>query len=254
MRHTDANRHAWDFGCYLDESGIDDLSPYTVVAGLLLNRHNFISLEKEWQQMLGEMGVNVPIHMKEFCRPYGELAYLTDSQRYLLFANIAGIINSHKIYSIAGIIDQKQYREILKLNKRKEMSPYGFCLLLCAYANHIEARNNNRQHDIAYLLSEVSEHKGQIIDAHAEMKRMQKEESMPLHMSRILKFENPKNVPALQAADVIAWGVRRQLVGGQFNQGFDFIENIIKDQHHVQHSWEEDDLQVLASRFMEHKK
>lgn len=246
------DKQAWAFGCYLDESGTDDLSPYTVVAGLLLNRHNFISLGVEWNTFLMNNNIKYPIHMKDFGRPHGKLGYLKDEERYLLFAYLAGLINSHKIYSIAGIIDQEQYREILKLNKRKEMSPYGFCFMLCVYANHIEARNNRRKHDIGYLMSEVSEHKGQIFSTHAVMRKMQEEEPLRFHVGR-LTFEYPKYVPALQAADIIAWGVNRKLRDMPFDQGYDFIEHIIIGDNHVQHSWEEGELQKLAIRFMEIK-
>jgi hypothetical protein len=254
MHHSDdPDRQVWTFDvrCYLDESGTHDASPYTVVAGLMLNRNNFISLGREWQQMLCERGIKVPIHMKQFGRD-GNLGYLTESDRYLLFANIAGIINSHKIYSVAGVIDQKQYNEILILHKKKEMSPYGFCLMLLVYANHVEAINNKYKHDIAYLLSEVSEHKGQILDSHAEMIRLQEEESIPFHVGTIA-FGLPRKVPALQAADVISWGVLRRFVARPFDQGFEFIEHIINGDHHVQHLWEEKELQTLAHRFMEIK-
>lgn len=251
MHNTnDPYKYAYAFGCYLDESGTDDLSPYAIVAGLLLNRHNFISLGKLWNKLLQDMRIKHPIHMKDFGRPNGKLGYLTDNERYYLFINIAGIINSHKIYSIAGVIDQKQYRDILQLNKRKEMSPYGLCFVLCAHANHIEARNNNRKHDIAYLMSEVSEHKGQILKSHALMKRTQEDGSMPLHMGRIT-FEYPKYVPALQAADVIAWGVNRRLRNLPFDQGYDFIEQIITGQKHVQHSYNSKDLHGIYEGLIE---
>ncbi|MHB8084256.1 MAG: DUF3800 domain-containing protein [Dehalococcoidia bacterium] len=248
---NDPDRKVWAFGCYLDESGTHDASPYTVVAGLLLNRNNFISLGVEWRDLLQRMRIKTDIHMKEFGK-HGKLGYLTEAERYFLFTNISGIINSHKIYSVAGVIDQQQYKEILNLDKRKEMSPYGFCFIMCAYANHIEAKNNNRQHDIGYLMSEVSEHRGQILETHAEMRKEQEEGLMPLHIGRI-GFDYPKYVPALQAADIIAWGVRRRLIGDHFDQGFEYVQHIISDKHHVQHSWDEPDLRALAQKFMKYK-
>jgi hypothetical protein len=254
MHHTDdPNRQAWvfDVRCYLDESGTHDQSPYTVVAGLLLNRNNFISLGREWQKMLCERGVKVPIHMKEFGRPDGKLAYLTDSDRYLLFANIAGIVNSHKIYSVAATLDQQQYREILKLNKRKEMSPHGLCFIHCVVTNYVNAKDNKYKHNIAYLLSEVSEHKGQILISHAAIRREQEEKSIPYRVGSI-SFDLPKYVPALQAADVIAWGVRRRLIGDSFDQGFDYIENIISESH-VEETWKRTDLQGVVKRLMKYK-
>lgn len=254
MHHIDdPNRQAWAFHsrCYLDESGTHDTSHYTVVAGLLLNRNNFISLGTEWQKLLREMRIKPPIHMKEFGRPHGDLAYLTDNERYFLFANIAGIINSHKIYSIAGIIGQKQYK-ISEVNKRKEMSPYGFCFLICVKANQAQAVFNKYPYNIAYLMSEVSEHKGQILDAHAEIKRQQEKEGKSYNVGSIT-FEYPKYVPALQAADVIAWGVNHRLMNKPFNQGFEFIENIISGPGHVQEPYKDDYLHGLKQRLMKYR-
>ncbi len=68
-----------------------------------------------------------------------------------------------------------------------------------------------------------------------------------------IMFAYPTKVAALQAADVIAWGVHRRLMAKPFNQGFEFIENIINAGHHVQQSWEESDLQDLAKRLMKYR-
>src|SRR5208337_2239471 len=117
-----------------------------------------------------------------------------------------------------------QYKKA-KVHKRKEMSPYGYCFLYCVKINHAEADFNKYPYNIAYLMSEVSEHKGQILAAHATTMVMQEIEKQQYHMGSIT-FDYPKNVPALQAADVIAWGVNRKLMGKPFDQGFEFIETI----------------------------
>jgi Protein of unknown function (DUF3800) len=107
MHNTkDPDKQAWAFGCYLDESGTDDLSPYTVVAGLLLNRHNFISLGKEWNYFLKNYKIKHPIHMKEFGRPHGNLAYLTNEERYLIFAHL--VLCPRNIFTKSGDFSQNR--------------------------------------------------------------------------------------------------------------------------------------------------
>ena len=245
MHHSnEPNLQTMAFGCYLDESGTDDLSVKTVVGGLLLNRNNFILFDDDWKQLMKEMNIKHPIHMKDFGQ-HGKLGYLSYSDRYYLFASIAGIINKYKIYSIAGVINQQQYNNILKL-KKKEFSPYGFCFLLCVYINHKEAINNNRWHNIAYLMAAVSEHSGQIKEVHEAIKKGQENNILELNVGS-LAFDSPKKVTALQAADVIAWGVRKQLLQEPFNRGFECIEHIINGNHHSQYSWEESMLQELGS-------
>jgi len=253
MHHSDdPNRQAWAFSvrCYLDESGTHDQSPYTVVAGLCLNRNSFISLGKLWNELLRDMQIKPPVHMKEFGRPNGRLGYLTDAQRYLLFANITAIINSHKVYSIAATMDQKQFKEICRLHPKKEMSSYGMCFVLCAYINHKQAEYKKYSHNIAFLMSEISEHKGQILATHAEMKECQK--TNPFHMGSI-SFDDPINVPALQAADIIAWGVRKRLMEESFNQGFEYIEKIF-DENHLEYPYLEEHFLGISQALMKYRK
>lgn len=250
MHHSDdPDRQTFAVSCYLDASGTHDAALNTVVAGLLLNKHNFLSFSKIWCEILNWWKLTPPIHMKEFGRPHGRFAYLTDAQRYAIFAELSELINTHKIISVAATLNQDQYRNILKLHKRKEMSPYGLCFMLCAIANHHNAIHNKHERNIAYILDTGDDNVGHVLAAHKVMKEWQ--ESTPLHVGTIA-FDDDKDIPALQAADIIAWGVHRRLAGGSFGKGFDFIEKIIS-KYHLEEPWNNADLEAVAKRLMKYK-
>ncbi len=243
------DKYTCAFSCYLDESGTHDQSPYTVMAGLLLDGHQFLALGKLWDKLLCDLRIEPPIHMKEFGRPHGRLGYLSDSKRYLLFKELVGIINSNKFISLSGTIDQYQFNEILNLNKHKEFSPYSLCFMMCAYLVNEQANYLKYNKDISFTLERATEHRGQILSAYDVMIDWQK--TKPLHMGSF-DINGDKNLPVLQAADIIAWGTLRRLKREPFNQGYEYIDKIFNE-NHLQAPWDIDNIQGLARRLMKYE-
>ena len=173
--------------------------------------------------------------MKEFGQ-HGKMGHLKYDERHSLFCEIAEIVNSHKVFSIAGTIDQPQFREICNFHKRKECSPYALCFNLCVYLNHMQAEYMKYDKNIAFLLDEGGEHAGQIFDSHKAITEWQK--TKPLHVGSIT-FANDKDIAALQVADVIAWAVLRRLIGKEFKNGFAPIETILNE-NHIQEPWKDE--------------
>jgi hypothetical protein len=250
MHHSDdPNKFTFAISCYLDDSGTDKGSPQAVVGGLWLDKLKFSSFCDSWSKLLVNYNINNPLHMKEFSRPHGRLAFLSNRERHKLFSKVQKLINSHKIFSIGGTINQKQYLS-LQENIKNAMSIYGFGFILCVYLNHNLASNINYRGDIAYVLDELNEKRGQILEAHAEMKRLQEKEFRPFHIGSIL-FDDDKRILPLQASDVIAWGIHRRDSGKSINQGFEPIKEIFKENHY-DFPWTDDELQELSKALAEY--
>jgi hypothetical protein len=91
MKHShEASREAGVVTCYLDESGTHDLAPIAVLGGLLLNKSGFLAFDKAWDQMLEDHSIPPPLHMKDFRRPNGRLADITNEAPRNCFARLAG--------------------------------------------------------------------------------------------------------------------------------------------------------------------
>jgi len=234
MHHSDeADRRSLAVTCYLDESGTDDLAPTAVVAGVVLNKRRFFSLDRLWGEMLARHGVEPPLHMREFGRK-GRLRHIGKNERRALFSAAADLINSHKVYTVAATLTQAQFKTLLTPDIRKTMGAYGMCFILCVYLNHLVAQQKQYRPNIAYVLDTGNNCKHQVIEAHGAMKEWQ--HSKPLHVGA-LAFEDDKQVGALQAADVTAWGVRRKMIGSSFKSGFEPIKEILDEHDHIQEEW-----------------
>lgn len=249
MHHSDHQPlEAIAVTCYLDESGIDKNSPITVVAGFLLNKDSLVIFDSVWEHILSKHGIDPPLHMKEFGE-HGRFGHLRDFQRRDLFDQIAKLINSYKVHSVAMSISQSSYLRIVDHRIRKHMSPYGACFMGCAHLVSGQANYSYYSRNIAYLLEAVSEHAGQIRVAHQEMLNLQKQGKMSNIGS--LAFGD-KNISALQAADVIAWGERRRRTGLSIAKGFEPIATIFNE-YHLEHSWQNEWLHGLNDAILRNK-
>ncbi|MHB8069408.1 MAG: DUF3800 domain-containing protein [Desulfobaccales bacterium] len=247
MHHSDdSDRQTFAVTCYLDESGTDDQNPQAVIGGLLMNRYNFISFGRFWSDILSYYKIEAPLHMKEFGRPHGRLAHITNEVRWLLFNEISVLIKSHKIYSLAATINQEQFKKYY--SEIENISVYGMCFLLSVFINHQQAGYKNYTKQIAYILDQGNKYRKHVDGAHIEIIKWQKEKSWNVGS---LTFSDDINVSALQAADIISWGTRRRISGLKLVDGFEPIDNILDDKAHIQARWEENWLQELASILME---
>lgn len=242
MHHSiDPDKRTFAVTCYLDESGTHGDSPQAIVAGWVLNRDSFLMFDVVWNNMLSQFAIESPLHMKEFGK-HGRLGHLSYPDRYALFDQVAKIIDYFKIHSVAFVLDQAKFNKIIDLRIRKHMGVYGACFMGCAHLVFLAARDSQYHKDIAFLLEQGNEHACHILNAHTEMVRIQRERVMPIHVGS-LAFEH-KRISALQAADVIAWGVRRRVTKTPIGKGFQPIAEIFS-QDHIQKAWEEDWLQSL---------
>ena len=232
--------------CYLDESGTDNQSPFSVVAGLVMKRSDFLTFIVVWNSILSKHGVQPPLHMNEFGQ-HGKHRNLNYLQRYNLFADVAAIINCYKIISLAATLNQFTFNSIMTAEIRKMMGVYGMCFLLCAFINFKQANFSQYTGNIAFLLDEGNKHCGHVLYTHKELKRQQETSGNSLNIGSIT-FEDDIRVPTLQAADVIAWAVHRKVCGLKLGKGFQPISRILGE-NHQQYSWEEDWLQEMMITF-----
>jgi hypothetical protein len=243
MHHSeDPNEETLAIRCYLDESGTDSNSQNAVVAGLILNKPGFLSFDKYWSDLLFRYEIEPPLHMREFGKD-GRLGRFDYKKRNAIFTEVADIINYHKYVSIAAVLNKNQFETFVHEDIRKSMGFYGFCFLLCVQINHQQHEHMNYQDNIAFLLDDGTQHKGHILGARDAILKWQK--TRPLHVAGIT-FDDDTRVSALQAADVIAWAVRKRAEGVPLNKGFEPIAKILDADDHLQSLWEDKWLRELS--------
>ena len=214
--------------CYLDESGTDEQSPTAVVGGFLLRRREHFWLRDAWANALSKHGVEPPIHMREF-GPHGRFKSLRHHQRRALFADLQHIINDNKRFSIAATLTTERYRQYFSgAFTEKEMGVYGMCFLVLAVMLGKHADATGYTEIIPFLMDTGNPYKQHVVDAHNFLTTTF-QHTYPIHPGS-LTFVSDTDDPAIEAADVIAWTARRKLVG-QFNNGFEPLEEILAEQH-----------------------
>jgi hypothetical protein len=263
MHHSmDPNREVFAVNCYLDESATDGSTPQAVVAGVLFSRDGFLNFDREWRETVNARVTSLKclypphpeqrspkpssaLHIAEF-GPTGELSRVPAVEASSIFAAAARIINKHKLFSIAATIGHEEYRKFLDPEIKGKMGVYGLCYILSVYENHELAVQNNYRENIGFILDAGNPHAPQVFEAHSAILNWQKSE--PLNAGSIT-FDDDNNVTALQAADVVAWSVRRRLVGETFSHGRKPLRRIFNSTH-VEQSWDVDMLRAIDSRLM----
>jgi hypothetical protein len=247
MHHSDdPRRQTLAVTCYLDESGTDHKNSQAVVAGLIMHRDFFLILDALWDDLLLRHGIESPLHMKEF-GPHGRHGHLKYDQRWKLFIDIANVINANKCVSIAATLKHEQYNNIIHDKMKKYIGLYGICFMLCAHACFAEAWENYYTGNLAFVMEAGNEHADHVLRAHQGMMEMKKENKIWVH-SGSLTFE-PKKLSALQAADVIAWGIHRRDSEKGLGKGFLPIGNIFKHSH-IQLQWTDELLKEWSDSVM----
>jgi hypothetical protein len=241
-KSTSPEKEVAEVRLYLDESGTSDRNtPQAVIGGMLINDSYFLHFEECWDLLLEEFGIESPLHMKEF-GPRGRFAHISSADRRRLFTKVVELIDSHKIASLAAILTNNEYETMIVQEIRDQFSVYAMCFNLMVVMNHklAEGTYNGR---IPFILDSGNPYADHVRQAHSAAIKFQREERF-LNAGG-LHFDDDANVGVLQAADVIAWGVRRSKSNKPFPAGFEPIPGIF-DHGHNENPWTPELLKELG--------
>jgi len=228
MHHSnDPKRRAIALAHYVDDSGGDGRAKVAVMGGPVFAKKNFLSLSRQWIHALDFHKVKPPIHMKEFARPDGRLAYLTNDERHALFSDLVPIINQQKAHSLTVSVNNLKFQEFFPTEKfrgRFGASPLAF--LWCMVLNHIIVKEHqDRMERMAYVLSD-SPINVQMDDCYRFFRSY--ENRIGADFTGSFTFDCPKRVDALQAADMVAWANRKKWLEEPFEDGFEPLDDLTR--------------------------
>jgi len=234
---------------YLDDSGSEDPgTPWAVIGGMLINYSNFDSFEVQWEDLLARYSIENPLHMKEFGKD-GRFADIQNSCRYKLFSEVAELVEAHKIFSIGANINNSEYQKTFSKELRSTIGYYGMCFIMLVQMNHQMAEHYKYPHRIPFILDLGNPKKEHVVKSHAEIMNWQKQGTY-FHVGG-LHFEDDRDFGILQAADVIAWGVRRRATGHYFPRAFTPILRMLdKEKGHAEADWKSEWMQGLNESLM----
>ena len=225
--HNSEDRNRWTAAMrlYLDESGgKDPNTPHAVVGGLLIRLAEFQPFENAWDSLLKEFSIEPPLHMKEFGRPNGRFAKLSNCCRRDLFHGVAELINTYPQLAMSASIKNQDVELAISREFADKFSVYGVCFLSVAYLNHCLAVHSNYHEPIPFFLDTGNPHKHRVVEMHDIIVRVQRQ-GIFLHVGA-LTFDDDANFGTLQAADVIAWLERRRASNIPLDYGFSPLQGI----------------------------
>lgn len=206
---------------YIDDSGSDEKSSLAVMGGPVFDRNGFLALEREWTHTLSSHEVEPPIHMKEFARPHGRLARLTDNDRRALFTDLVRLINRRKAYGLTVAVDNLQFQQFFpSATFRGIFGPTPLAFLWCMVLNRSIGKDLKHQSvkKMDYVLSNAPVN-SQMTDTYNFFHSFEVYNAE--EFTGAIAFDPPNLDSALQAADMVAWANRKKDLDGSFGAGFE---------------------------------
>jgi hypothetical protein len=209
--------------CFADESGTDSNVPIAVVGGVVVEPSGYYWLDVEWNKALTKHQITGPIHMREFT-PHGKFKDVSPVARTALFTDLVRAINENKLLSVGATLTSDEYRQQFPPDLTK-FSMYGACLanLLMVVSGGMDIYGKHRW-PLAFILDDGNAYKQHILDGLPHFLK-----AFPRIFD--VSFASDHNMVALQAADVLAWTVRRRLSGGHFGSGFEPLLDLLSVYH-----------------------
>ena len=155
--------------------------------------------------MLSERKMEPPLHMKDFVGMGKYAGWYPEFKRELFLA-ASKIINELKFYSVAVVVSRDDFEAELAEEVRKTLiGPYAFAFF-CAVLSNLSAIEHSKYFEgkISYLVDLGSGFPEQLRAAHTLIVNAQKGTAGEFRIGTFAQ-DTDTNVPALQAADVIAW-------------------------------------------------
>jgi hypothetical protein len=256
MHHSkDPARRSFVPANYIDDSG-EESAQFSLMGGPVFSQTGFFDFHYQWGRIADSHQIELPIHMKEFARPDGRLAYVSDHQRRSLFVDLVHQINRNKIYSVTVVVNNNEFSECFPSSVYKGyMSPSAYAFLWCLLLNYLHVKQAQDRDGIcldpmAYIVAE-SDFNTQLMDCYTFWRSCEKYEESE-HTGSIT-LGQPKSVYALQAADMVAWANLRKHRGLPFDKGFEplelltqYVESDVKPNIHYHFPVDKESAQRLA--------
>lgn len=224
----------WGLKFYLDDSGSDDNSALVTCGGPLMSQGQFRGFARRWAAMYRRNQysgyvMEPPLHMSDFVGS-GKYAGLYPEFKRHFFFDVARLINEHKAYSVSIAVSQTDFRTELDEDVRRHLiGAYAFAFFVLIVANQSLTKHlPHGPYRTAYLVDRGFGHQEQLDQAHALTVRFEKAMG-GFRYTGALTTDADDGVPALQAADAIAWASRQIELRGKLPEGFEPLNEVLRD-------------------------
>jgi hypothetical protein len=211
------------FKAYFDESGTHDGSPAVVVAGWLASANQWAHFSADWLRELRAFRLYPPVfHMTDFESRRQAFATWSNPERIRRLQRLQKIIRRRTRKAIAVAVAVDAYAVAREERKVPgELSAYGFAVMECTKKVGAWADLTGHKDPVGYCFEAGAKHQGDVVTA------MTCVEKNPTFQARFRygswAFGFKQDLPPLQAADMLAYEVWKEMVNANLVDGGDRI-------------------------------
>lgn len=193
---------------FIDDSGRND-PPVFVLGGLALETTRIRAFSQDWEAALAAQRPIPAFKMKEANRRAGVFDGFSVAERDAKIVALADVIRTHAISSISVVVRHKDYERVFKGRMMRSLDgPYQlFFHLVIATAYNLRRQRGTQERASFVFDRQVGEERA-LYESLAEM-RANLHPDISDFLADAPRHADDRDEVALQAADMIAWHVRR---------------------------------------------
>jgi hypothetical protein len=196
---------------YIDDSGSGD-PPVFVLAGFIAEAESWATFTDEWKEELSRNPAIAYFKMKEANSLTGEFDGVSSLARDHKISRLAGLCEKHLAAEVACVMRHSEFAAEFHRRYAPRMDDPYILAMMGIYAKvfdwlHAVGRKSER---VNFIFDRQLEKEAIIREMFAEFAKMPGRELEPVGLPPTPNFEDDKETPALQAADLLAWHIRRR--------------------------------------------
>ncbi len=192
---------------YFYESGTQAGSPAVVVAGYLAPNDQSRRFETEWQDILADAGIQL-FHMSQYESRHGPYKDWDDPKRKRVLERLIVATRNWTVIPVGAAVALVEFHNAFSTSP--ELSPYAFCMLQCFARIGEWADTYKLSEPIAYVVES-----GAGFNRDLDMLKQTlsgTEARKARYRFEALTVADKKNVTPLQAADMLAYEMYKEMV------------------------------------------
>jgi len=200
------------YTAYFDESGTHDDSQFVVVSGYVSSVQKWVEFSAQWMAALREWGLEF-FHMTDFAVKAPPYDTWEEPERRERLARLLAIIKSHTCWSDATILPRRIFDEVFSARaKRICGGAYGLCAAACLLSVAEWLRSKENDGWVAHVFEAGAHGRGELARIFGANIKDPEQKTYLRLLS--LRFEDKRDFPPLQAADLLAYELYRDLPRG----------------------------------------
>lgn len=180
-----------EYASYLDVAGHPDDKPYVIAAGFIASERQWIDFESAWRALLKKLGLGRVFHMVDFEADNSR----TREEKDAILKQLVTAILAHTRSEVICGVDMDAYRRVNQTYALEQCAGTPYAITARTVSKNVRYWKNKhcrRRDKVLIFVEQGTKH-------HGDMEEAFRRDRLPVPQ------KVPKDHPASQAADLLAW-------------------------------------------------